>query len=64
MTKIMIFVFLISSNLFANIPIGKYKLEKIQCKKGYKLPLGHRTMRYDVFFEVSTDTLQMKANAT
>ena len=43
----------------ANIPLGKYKAEKIQCKTGKVMKLGGKFMVYDLELEIKAKEMIM-----
>lgn len=49
---------------FSAIPLGKYQIEKIQCKKGKTLKLGGKYINYDIDLFVSESKMKMVAIAT
>lgn len=62
--KLMILMLtLVTTTAFANIPLGKYQVEKIQCKTGKTMKLGGKFMLYTIFLEVSENYMVMTANA-
>jgi hypothetical protein len=54
---------LVSISSFADIPTGKYRLEKIQCKSGKVLKLGGKFMQYNVTLDVTDADMKMTAIA-
>lgn len=63
MKIITLIALLISTAAFANIPLGTYKVDKIQCKTGKTLKLGGKFMVYEIFLEVKEAEMIMTANA-
>ncbi len=59
--SLLILVF--SMQVFANIPDGNYKAEKIQCKSGKVMKLGGKFMSYEIFLKVAGNTMTMTAHA-
>lgn len=47
----------------AQIPLGKYKVEKIQCKTGKVMKLGGKFMVYEIFLDVKATEMVMTAHA-
>lgn len=54
---------LISVTAMANIPTGKYKVEKIQCNTGHVMKLGGKFMVYEIYLDVTDHEMIMTANA-
>src|SRR5690606_18304555 len=54
---------LIATNAFAEIPSGRYVLDKIICTDGAELKLGGKFMQYDVTLEVEEGLMKMTALA-
>lgn len=54
---------LISTSLMAEIPTGKYILDKIVCTDGKELKLGGKFMQYDVTLDVEEGVMKMTALA-
>ena len=54
---------LVSTTAFANIPLGTYKVDKIQCKTGKQLKLGGKFMVYSIMLEVKETEMIMTAKA-
>ncbi len=52
-----------SSFAQANIPQGKYQIEKIQCKSGKVLKLGGKFMVYKIYLDVGAGSITMTATA-
>lgn len=52
-----------SMSVFATIPTGNYKVDKIQCKTGKKLKLGGKFMVYTIYLEVAETEMIMTAKA-
>ena len=53
----------LSINTFANIPAGRYKVDKIQCKSGKVMKLGGRFMVYNILLDVTQSNWKMTAIA-
>jgi hypothetical protein len=47
----------------ANIPTGKYQVEKIQCKSGHTMKLGGKFMVYSIFLDIEDTKMKMTAIA-
>lgn len=54
---------LVSTQVLANIPTGKYKADKIQCKTGKALKLGGKFMVYTITLDVTDTNMVMTAKA-
>lgn len=61
--KALIGMFLVIGSATAQIPLGKYKAEKIQCKSGKTMKLGGKFMVYEIFLDVKQTEMVMTANA-
>ncbi len=61
--KTILTALLIASTTFAQIPLGKYKAEKIQCKTGKVMKLGGKFMAYGIFLDVKATEMIMTAHA-
>lgn len=53
----------LSFNVFSTIPVGQYKVEKIQCQSGKVMKLGGKFMVYEIFLKVTEVDLTMTAKA-
>jgi hypothetical protein len=54
---------MISTQVLANIPTGKYKADKIQCKTGKVMKLGGKFMIYSIYLDVAATNMVMTARA-
>ena len=54
---------LFSLTIWASIPLGRYQVEKIQCKSGKVSELGGKYMIYNIFLEVGPTSMTMSATA-
>ncbi len=63
MKLLVLITMLVSFGAMANIPVGKYKVEKIQCTGGKVMKLGGKFMVYEIFLDVSDSEMVMTANA-
>lgn len=61
MKKLLIALTILISNSHADIPSGRYILEKIQCTSGTKLKLGSDSMKYSISLDVSEGEMTMTA---
>lgn len=61
--KLVLFMVTITTMAFANIPVGTYKVNKIQCKSGHTMKLGGKFMTYDIFLNVDETKMKMTAVA-
>lgn len=61
--KTIITALLIASSALAQIPLGTYKAEKIQCKTGKVMKLGGKFMVYEIFLDVKASEMVMTARA-
>jgi hypothetical protein len=62
MIKVLLFI-LIPVQLFANIPHGNYKIEKIQCQSGKVMKLGGKFMIYEIYLNIKENEMTMTAKA-
>ena len=63
MRLIAILMMLTTVGAYANIPVGQYKVDKIQCKTGKELKLGGRFMVYSLLLDVEATSWKMTAIA-
>ena len=63
MRLIAIIMMLTTVGAYANIPVGQYKVDKIQCKTGKELKLGGRFMVYSLLLDVEATSWKMTAIA-
>lgn len=61
--KTLLAAVLVISSAMAQIPLGKYKAEKIQCKTGKVMKLGGKFMVYEIFLDVKASEMVMTAVA-
>lgn len=61
--KLVLLVSILSLSVFANIPEGRYQIEKIQCSTGKVLKLGGKFMVYKIFLDVGEGVMKMTATA-
>jgi hypothetical protein len=61
--KLSLIVLLLSFSAMANIPHGRYQVEKIQCTTGKVLHLGGKFMVYKIFLDVTEGNMRMTATA-
>lgn len=54
---------LLSVSAFANIPDGKYKVDKIQCSTGKIMKLGGKFMVYEIYLDIAGSKMTMTAKA-
>ncbi|MAZ50068.1 MAG: hypothetical protein CME65_16010 [Halobacteriovoraceae bacterium] len=63
MRIVALLMMLVSTTVLANIPVGRYKVDKIQCKTGKELKLGGRFMVYTILLDVEETSWIMTAKA-
>ena len=51
----------LSVNLYANLPTGSFKIEKIQCKTGHIMDVGGKFMVYDILLDITDKNIKMTA---
>lgn len=61
--KTILMALVLASSAFAQIPHGKYEVEKIQCKSGKVMKLGGKFMVYKIFLDVKEKEMVMTAKA-
>jgi len=63
MKKMALLFLLLSTSVFADIPHGRYVLDKIQCASGDVLKLGGKFMVYKVTLDITDADMKMTAIA-
>lgn len=63
MKTLLVLLTIMSAAISGEIPLGKYKVEKIQCNTGKVMKLGGKFMVYEIFLEVKASEMIMTAHA-
>lgn len=61
--KLVLIGLMLSLTTLANIPQGRYQIDKIQCSTGKVLHLGGKFMIYKIFLDVGEGNMKMTATA-
>ncbi|OUR99801.1 hypothetical protein A9Q84_01875 [Halobacteriovorax marinus] len=63
MKKLALLFLILSTSVFADIPVGHYELDKIMCSNGEALKLGGKFMSYTIALDVTEIDMKMTAVA-